>query len=125
MKRKTITGLFVIIILLAQCTTQKKLVYTFPEGMSEPVREQFAKECDKGKVLYDINCAKCHNATVKGKQVIPDFTSDQIKGYELRVSNAQHEANMPDELVTAEELGLISTFLNYKPKSGYKPQMKK
>jgi hypothetical protein len=40
-----------------------------------------------------------------------------LKGYEIRVSNAQREENMPDEKVTAEELGLISTFLLYKKKN--------
>jgi hypothetical protein len=119
MKYKIIITLFAATFFLAQCATHKKLSYEFPEKMSETVRAQFKKECDKGKILYDINCAKCHNAIVKGKQVIPDFNPEQIKGYEIRVSNAQHEATMPDELVTAEELGLIATFLSYKTKSGY------
>ncbi len=53
----------------------------------------------------------------KEKKVIPDFNADQLKGYELRLTNSQHEKKLTDESVTAEELGLIMTFLNYKEKN--------
>lgn len=96
---------------------KNKMKYDFPEAMSAEVRAGFTEICDKGKVLYDINCAKCHNMKVNGKETIPDFSPSELKGYELRVSNARHESNMDDTLVTAEELGMISTFLTYKPKS--------
>lgn len=116
---------FVITTVLAgilglQCFAQKKqkISYEFPAEMSPAVQSEFAKLCDKGKILYDLNCAKCHNTTVKGKEVIPDFPQEKLIGYELRVSNQQHEADMPDTKVTAEELGLITTFLTYKKKTG-------
>ena len=67
--------------------------------------------------MYDINCAGCHNSKVKRKVVIPDFTLDQLIGYELRVSNPDHEDGIPETNVSAEELGLIMTFLNYKKKN--------
>lgn len=106
-------------LLLAACVSQKQVsvTYTFPDAMPSPVRTEFSKLCDKGKVLYEINCAGCHNIKKGRRQIIPDFTPEQLKGYELRVSNAQHEENMPDEKVTAEELSLISTFLLYKKKN--------
>src|SRR5262245_12022227 len=99
-----------------QCFAQKKqkVAYEFPPQMSPAVQAEFAKLCDKGQVLYQLNCAQCHNTKVKGKEVIPDFTQEKLIGYELRVSNQQHEADMPDTKVTAEELGLITTFLTYK-----------
>jgi len=107
-------------ILGIQAFAQKKqkVAYEFPPEMSVAVQTEFAKLCDKGKILYDLNCAKCHNTTVKGKELIPDFSQEKLIGYELRVSNQQHEADMPDTKVTAEELGLITTFLTYKKKSG-------
>jgi len=49
--------------------------------------------------------------------VIPDFKPEQLTGYTLRVANAQHEKNMPDTLVTEEELSIIMTFLGYKKKN--------
>ena len=100
-------------------TAQKKTIrYEFPEAMAAPVREAFTLQCDKGKVLYEINCAKCHNTVVsKRRSVIPDFTQQQLCNYELRVKNPDHESAMPETTVTAEELGLIITFLTYKPKN--------
>lgn len=106
-----------LIVFLMHCTSQKKVVYEFPEAMSEPVKSEYMKLCEKGRVLYEINCAGCHNKRVGGKEVIPDFSQEQLVGYGLRVLNAQHEAGIPEENVTPEELGLISTFLLYKKKN--------
>jgi hypothetical protein len=50
--------------------------------------------------------------------LIPDFTPEQLIGYELRVTNPEHESNIPEATVSAEELGYIMTFLSYKKKSG-------
>ncbi|HEX6430469.1 MAG TPA: hypothetical protein VF008_22410, partial [Niastella sp.] len=79
------------VLLLAACVTQQQVtvIYSFPEAMAEPVRMEFTKVCEKGRVLYDINCAGCHNIKKGRRQLIPDFTPEQLKGYELRVSNAQ------------------------------------
>lgn len=119
MKRAIAVTIILSGILGLQCFAQKKqkVTYEFPEQMSPAVQAEFAKLCDKGKILYDLNCAQCHNTKVKGKEVIPDFTQEKLIGYELRVSNQQHEADMPDTKVTAEELGLITTFLTYKKKN--------
>ena len=118
MKWKILVAIVAVIVSLSACAvSQAKVIYEFPEAMSENVRSEFLKLCEKGKILYDLNCAQCHNIKKGRKELIPDFTPEQLKGYELRVSNAQHEENMPDEKVTAEELGLISTFLLYKKKN--------
>ena len=111
----------IVAVSVSACAvSQAKIVYEFPEAMAEPVKADFLKACEKGKILYDINCAQCHNIKKGRIELIPDFTPEQLKGYEIRVSNAQHEENMPDEKVTAEELGLISTFLLYKKNSSSK-----
>lgn len=107
-----ITGLFLI-----GCQSQKEIAYELPDEMLPHVKEEYKKRCDKGKILYDLNCAGCHNTRIKRREIIPDFKPEQLIGYSLRVSNAQHEKNMPDTLVTEEELGIIMTFLNYKKKN--------
>ena len=48
---------------------------------------------------------------------MPDFTADQLQGYEIRVQNEKHEEKLPDEKVSSEELVLISTFLLYKKRN--------
>ena len=106
------------IVLFMQCTAPKAMPYELPDAMVPTAKVEFAKQCDKGKVLYDITCAKCHNLKVKRKEVIPDFTAEQLVGYELRITSKEHESGIPEELVSTEELGYIMTFLSYKTKSG-------
>lgn len=96
---------------------QAKVSYEFPDAMAPAVREAFTKECDKGQALYNIACASCHNKIVNGRTIVPDWTSAQLVGYELRVLNQNHETGIPEERVTAEELGYIMTFLTYKKKN--------
>jgi cytochrome c553 len=96
---------------------ETKVAYEFPPEMAPAVRDQFIKECDKGQALYNMTCAACHNQKIDGKQIIPDWTSAQLVGYELRVLNPKHEGGIPEEHVTAEELGQIMTFLTFKKKN--------
>lgn len=106
-----------ISICLVQCATHYKVAYELPEAMLPHVKQEYLSRCKKGKILYDINCSGCHNTKVKGKIMIPDFTPEQLKGYELRVTNAKHVERLTDTTVTAEELGIIMTFLTYKKKN--------
>jgi hypothetical protein len=116
-------GYLIILVLLScialmQCKAPQEIPYELPDAMVANVKIEYAKQCDKGKILYDINCASCHTTIVKRKKLIPDFTSEQLVGYELRVTNPQHEDNIPETTVSTEELGYIMTFLSYKKKSG-------
>ena len=118
------TKVFIIITsisaLVFSCAVEKNsIVYEFPAEMPDAIRTQFKADCDKGKILYEINCAPCHNLNINGKSIAPDFNADQLKGYEIRVANAKHEESMPEEKVTAEELVYISTYLTYKKKTGH------
>ncbi|WP_276133668.1 hypothetical protein [Polluticoccus soli] len=109
--------LIALLFAAAESRAQQKMEYDFPKEMAAPVKVEYVKFCDKGRALYAITCAKCHSTYARRKEIIPDFTQEQLKGYEMRVMNQQHEASMPDELVTAEELSLISTFLIYKKRN--------
>jgi mono/diheme cytochrome c family protein len=115
-KISCVVVLLVVSVLVA-CNVHKEAAYVLPDAMLPHVQVEYEKYCAKGKVLYDLNCGKCHNIKKGRKQLIPDFKPDQLAGYTLRVANAQHEASMPDSLVTEEELGIIMIFLNYKTKS--------
>ncbi len=112
------TIIVMIIISCAACISAKnKLTHDFPKEMSEVVKADYIKQWEKGRVLYDINCSKCHDTKVKGRTVVPDFSQDKLIGYGLRVANQRHESNLTDESVNTEELGLIMTFLSYKKKN--------
>lgn len=99
------------------CSSQKKISYEFPSAMATNIKALYVQQCNKGEVLYAQNCAHCHNSKVKGRIIIPDFSEEKLQGYSIRVANRKHELNMPDSIVTAEELALISTFLTYKKKN--------
>lgn len=116
MKYSVVIGIFTLGICWTASSFSQKIVYEFPDAMPKHIQAAFLERCEKGKILYDINCSKCHTTAVKGKKIIPDFTPEQLKGYELRVSNAQHESSITETTITAEELGLIMNFLEYKKK---------
>jgi hypothetical protein len=120
MKRVIIITLLAAGLFAAACHTQKKAAYDFPPAMAANIQFEFSKLCDRGSILYNEKCAHCHNIKVKGKMLIPDFPEEKLLDYALRVSNMQHETNMPDTLVTAEDLSLITTFLTYKAKNKLK-----
>jgi hypothetical protein len=109
--------LFAGVVIFA-CSSSKKINYVFPTEMNPSVQSSYKEICDKGKVLYDIHCAHCHTTKKWGKELIPDFTPDQLESYQIRVANERHEPIMNDEQLPAEELGMIMTFLTYKSKSG-------
>lgn len=110
---------FVLLLLVGiySCATQKMIGYDFPTEMADNIKKSYTTLCDKGQVLYDINCGKCHTSYKGNKKIVPDFKQEQLLGYGLRISNARHESSLPDTLVTEEELGLIMTFLKYKKKN--------
>jgi hypothetical protein len=100
------------------CLQSKKMTYEFPEAMTENVRKEYLRQCEKGAVLFDISCAKCHTKkTMFGKKIY-DFTSEQLYSYEIRRSNKTHENTLTSETVTTEELGYIIVYLQYKKRSG-------
>jgi hypothetical protein len=110
------TAFYVLLLMLTySCSLIKSEEYVFPKEMKPHVKEDYLSMCMKGRVLYEQNCAKCHN-TGRRKQVIPEFNNDQLIGYALRTSNRDHESSIQDTIVTEEELVLIMHFLNYRKK---------
>ncbi|MBC7425472.1 MAG: hypothetical protein H7321_02960 [Bacteroidia bacterium] len=103
--------------MLVRCAGPKKVAYEFPTAMAPAIQAEYAKQCDKGKILYDINCSRCHTTKAKGKEIIPDFNALQLETYQIRITNETHENNLTETKVTAEELSLILTFLAYKKKN--------
>ena len=69
------------------CATQKKVEYDLPIGMSPSVIPNFLERYNKGKALYKIICADCHNKKTNGKTVVPDFTPAQLDTYKRNLLN--------------------------------------
>lgn len=110
--------ILVAVFVFVTCTSTKKEVkYELPAEMLPHVKVMYAQQCDKGYALWQKNCSGCHNKTVKRKEIIPDFKPEQLIGYALRVKNKKHEVNLPDSLVSEEDLSITMTFLSYKKKN--------
>ncbi|RYD55503.1 MAG: cytochrome c [Sphingobacteriales bacterium] len=112
--------LTISVITSIEATAQKKQKpeYVFPESMPAQIKEQYMSFSDKGYALYQMTCAKCHGGKkVKGKEFIPDFTPEQLEAYQIRITNATHEAELQENNLNAEELALITTFFTYKKKN--------
>ncbi len=92
-----------------------------PEGFSTERRKQLLQEFAAGKTAYLTHCAKCHNKTVDGKELIPDISFEQADTYKVRFTNNQHKTELSTETVTEKELDMIVIFFKYKKESGLKP----
>ena len=110
---------FFTVVIFISALAQKKVVpdYEFPAAMGADVRTGYLAEFNKGKILYRINCGKCHNTTVKGKVIIPEFTPEQIADYEIRLANPKHQENLVEDKLLPEELVQITIYFTYKKKN--------
>lgn len=105
----------VVIVCLAACVTQPMIqYYDFPSDIAEEAKTANRKMLEKGRILYNINCAKCHNKKINGRIIIPDFTQDQLDSYIIRIKNEVHINTIPETRVTAQEMEAIQFFFTYK-----------
>lgn len=100
-----------------QAQKKQKEAFTYPDYIADSARPQFRKDFQKGKLLYGISCGSCHNKTIKGNTVIPDFSLPQLMDYEMRMYT-QHEDKLDDRHVSDKELEYIILYLRFKQKSG-------
>ena len=116
MKNKTVVLLsFIVAAGLIACVAQPKIqYYDFPSDIAEEAKVANLKMIEKGKVLYNINCAKCHSKKLNGRIIIPDFTHEQLDSYSIRIKNETHVSVIPENKITAEELEAIQFFFAYK-----------
>lgn len=97
--------------------TDVEFLFDYPDDIKEEDKKAFVKKIKKGKILYNINCAKCHTTTVNSKQVIPDFSLPQLMDYEIRFQYPEHQEDLKETNITVEELDMIIDFLRYKKKN--------
>lgn len=114
---------FVITVSLYACVLQPKIqYYDFPSDIAGEAKMENLKTIEKGKILYNINCSKCHNKKEKGRIVLPDFTHAQLDAYTIRIKNEKHVNALPESLITPEELEAIQLFFAYKKPNNPLPE---
>ena len=113
---KYLLSVIALIIIFEMCSAKKTATvqYNFPPIMSDTIRKITQEQCDKGLALFRLNCSRCHTDTVKGREIIPNFSTEQLSNYEFRFRNKKHEDNLTESQLTQDELVLIITFLTYK-----------
>ena len=117
------TSIFISIIaaciILINCTSTNKISYNYPDDIitDDAAKKKFVKQFNEGKILYKINCAKCHSTTVHGKETIPDFSLEQLENYEIRIQNPKHEDDLRETNITLDELDEVILFLTYKKRN--------
>lgn len=130
MKNTFILIIITAILFLVGCTptnkavdnnaSSKQLLFDYPDDMfADTAKKRFEKEFKKGTLLYKMSCAKCHNITEDGKEIIPDFSLPQLMDYELRFQYAAHGDELKETTITHDELEWIVLFLRYKKKTNY------
>jgi hypothetical protein len=130
MKNNFIVKIIIAVLVFARCspanktvdnsTAPKQMLFDYPDDMfADTAKKRFEKEFKQGTVLYKMSCSKCHNITVDGKEIIPDFSLPQLMDYELRFQYAAHGDELKEASITHDELEWIVLFLRYKKKTNY------
>jgi cytochrome c553 len=123
MFRIVLTGLFCLMIgrtVYSQKVAPSKLPkieFDYPDDIADTAKKNFEKKFRQGHSIYVMTCASCHNKTVNGKSVIPDFSLPQLMDYEMRMA-PEHGEQLTDRFITDEEMQRVIIFLRYKKRSG-------
>jgi cytochrome c553 len=120
MKRSLFIILILSLCIVAACSYEKKLGIDMPQGFSKERKEQLLQQFAAGKKAYTTHCARCHNKTIDGKDIIPDIPFQQADTYKVRFANNKHKEELGTESVTEHELDMIVIFFTYKKESGVK-----
>jgi mono/diheme cytochrome c family protein len=114
MNKKILTAFLFLSVLLYECATQKPVVilYEFPENFTADQKDYFVKECEKGKILFQIHCAKCHGIFAKGNDSIPNFSKEELANYSIK--NMTRSTHDDSRKFSTDQLNSIVFFLQYK-----------
>lgn len=115
--KRTFFIIFIAISFTGCVVHQAIQYYPFPEDIAEQAKVENTQKIEKGRILYNINCAGCHNKKEGRKIILPDFTEVQLETYTIRLANETHSTAIPENKVTAEELEEIRFFFLYKKPS--------
>jgi cytochrome c553 len=104
-------------LLLAMCTTRKKVEYNIPADVSDGNRAIFVERFEKGKILFKSNCTECHGIYSRGKDNVPNFTKQQIDNYTaMTLANPREHSVL--KKISREQLDYILTFLRLRRTAG-------
>ena len=111
-KNKIAILAFIALISFPGCTSYKAR-YVIPAAFPERSKDELYALLEKGRILYNGNCADCHNTVFAGKNRIPGFTSLQIDNYATAVAGRNAKNHAVIKQMSPEQLNQVITFLTY------------
>jgi mono/diheme cytochrome c family protein len=118
MKRSKLLFIAVAALLLAHCTTQKKITYNIPPEYTPEQKKEFLAKMERGKKLYKEHCTNCHGIFKKGVDGMPDFTVQQINIYAERYITHEPQNHAVAMEMAPEQLDMILSFLRARATKG-------
>ena len=109
--RKILIGFLVLGCILA-CNTQQKIVMQeLPDGLTEEQKKIVLDNRELGMKMYKQNCAKCHGIFGNGKDSIPNFSKEQMDGYQKDFMLGDPKNHAVAARLTDVELDAILRFI--------------
>ena len=105
-------------ILLTDCATHRKIKYNIPEDIKGNKREELLATLEKGRKLYEANCAACHGIFTKGKDGIPNFTDQQFDNYAAYAIKRDPTNHAVAANMSPEQLHEVIMFLKARKRKG-------
>jgi len=104
----------VVCVMFLQCATPNKVTYDIPANYPEARRKEIIELFNKGEVLYKANCSECHGIFSKGRDSVPDFTTQQLDSYSSRYIKGDIKNHAVARQMSPEQLNNVLLFLRYK-----------
>ncbi len=94
------------------CSINKKDYYIPPE-LSKEDQKELTSIIKHGIKLYKINCQECHGSKYQSMDQGPNFTTEQIKSYEvfMKIRNETHGFT---QKMNSDDLDAIIIYLKYR-----------
>ena len=111
MKGKYLMTALILIITVAQCAVSKKISYNIPSYYRGERKTELMVNLEKGRLLFKENCSGCHGIFTKGKDSVPNFTSQEIKNYLTAYQTNDQKNHAVMKKLLPEEMSMVMTFL--------------
>jgi len=109
--KKIMIGFFIIGCIVACSTQQKVVMQDLPEGLTDAQKKIVLDNRELGIKMYKQNCAKCHGIFGKGKDSIPNFSKEQMDGYQKDFMLGDPKNHAVAAKLTEVELDAILRFI--------------
>ena len=116
MKKGKALIFIVAAVILTGCLLHKKTQYNYPEGIPGEEKVKLHAFLEKGRKLYEMNCAKCHDSTGKST---PDFSVQQIDNYTAATLKRDPKIHAVAANMDPEQLFAVFSYLRLRKKSNH------